>query len=141
MALDLDRLLAVWDAPPGSDAGAAFGALYTDPFLLNGVATPVAALVSLSERMHTAIADQRREILEVVTAGAEKVAVAFVVRGRHVGPLRMRLGTVAPTGKPVEMAVIDIFTLADGLITEVRAVSDELGMLLGLGAVRLAGTA
>jgi predicted ester cyclase len=141
MALDLDRLLAVWDAPPGPDAAAAFGALYADPFLLNGAATPLAALVSLSERMHAAIADQRREILDVVAADADKVAVAFVVRGRHVGPLRMRLGTVAPTGKPVEMAVIDIFTLAGGLITEVRAVSDELGMLLGLGAVRPAGTA
>jgi predicted ester cyclase len=139
MALDLDRLLTVWDSPPGPDTAAAFGALYADPFLLNGAVTPVAALVSLSERMHSAIADQRREILDVVIADPDRVAVAFVVRGRHVGPLRMRLGTVAPTGKPVEMAVIDIFTLTDGLITKVRAVSDELGMLLGLGAVRHAG--
>ena len=53
----------------------------------------------------------------------------------------MRLGTVPPTGKPVEMAVIDIFTLADGLITEVRAVSDELGLLLRLDAVRPSETA
>jgi ketosteroid isomerase-like protein len=56
------------------------------------------------------------------------------VRGRHVGPLPSRLGTVAPTGRDVEMSVIDLFTLDGGLITEVRAVSDELGMLIGLGA-------
>jgi hypothetical protein len=33
------------------------------------------------------------------------------------------------------VTVIDIFTVVDGLITEVRAVSDELGMLAGLDAV------
>ena len=126
--------MALWDTPPGPDAAAAFAALYADPFVLNGVTTPVSALVSLARGMHAAVADQRREILDVMEAGPERVAVAFVVRGRHTGPLPSRLGTVAPTGRDVEMSVIDLFTLDGGLITEVRAVSDELGMLIGLGA-------
>jgi predicted ester cyclase len=134
MTLDLQRLMAVWDDPPGPDAPAAFARLYADPFVLNGATTPVSALVALSRAMHAAIAGQRREILDVMDGGPDRVAVAFVVRGRHVGPLPSRLGTVAPTGRDVEMSVIDLFTLDGGLITEVRAVSDELGMLIGLGA-------
>jgi predicted ester cyclase len=132
MSLDLECLMAAWDSPPGA---AAFADLYADPFLLNGTTTSVAALVSLAQGLRAAIADQRREILDVVSAGPDKVVVAFVVRGRHVGSLPSRLGTVAPTGRAVEMPVIDIFTLADGLITEVRAVSDELGLLIGLDAI------
>jgi hypothetical protein len=32
------------------------------------------------------------------------------------------------------LPVIDLFRLTGGLITDMRAVSDELGMLIGLGA-------
>ncbi|WP_250006735.1 ester cyclase [Actinoplanes sp. M2I2] len=134
MTLDLERLMSLWDVPPGPDAEAEFAGLYADPFVLNGASTPVSALVAMSRGLHAAVAGQRREILDVLTAGPDRVAVAFVVRGRHVGPLPSRLGTVPPTGRDVEMSVIDLFTLSGGRITEVRAVSDELGMLIGLGA-------
>ena len=137
--MDLERLMAVWDTPPDVDTEAAFRALYADPFLLNGATVPVAQLVAMSRGMHAAVTEQRREILDVVTAGPDRVAVAFVVHGRHTGSLPTRLGPVAATGGVIAMPVIDVFTLADGLITEVRAVSDELGMLIGLGVVALGG--
>jgi len=38
-----------------------------------------------------------------------------------------------PTGRDFDVEQIWIFTLADGLITEIRAVSDRLGMFLQLG--------
>jgi ketosteroid isomerase-like protein len=137
MVIDLDRLMAVWDAPVGATTEDEFRALYADPFRLNGVTSTVADLVRLAGGLHAAVADQRREILDVVEQGPGKLAVAFVVRGRHAGTLPTRLGPVPATGRPIEMTVIDIFTVADGLITEVRAVSDELGLLAGLGAARL----
>jgi predicted ester cyclase len=136
MALDIDRLLAAWDAPVGAATEGEFRALYADPFVLNGVQTSVTALVRMAAGLHEAVTGQSREILDVVTQG-DRVAVAFVVRGRHSGPLPTRLGPVPPTGRAVEMAVIDLFTLHGGLITEVRAVSDELGLLTTLNAVGL----
>jgi predicted ester cyclase len=132
MELDLDRLMAVWDAPVGPGTADDFRALYAEPFLLNGVSVPIDGLVKLAGGLHAAVVDQNREILDVVVETPGKVAVAFVVRGRHVGVLPTRAGSVAATGRPVEMTVIDIFTVVDGLITEVRAVSDELGMLAAL---------
>jgi predicted ester cyclase len=133
MTLDLDRLMRLWDSPPSGDAP--FRELYADPVVLNGRPVTAAALAAVANALHAAIIEQRREILDVVDAGAGRIAVAFVVRGRHVGPLATRIGTVPATGREVEMTVIDIFTVVDGLITEVRAVSDELGMLAGLDAV------
>jgi predicted ester cyclase len=135
MTLDLDRLMCLWDTPPGPTTEADFAALYRDPFRLNGAETTPAALAAMSRALHAAIMGQSREILEVVAPAADKLAVAFVVRGRQTGVLATRLGPVPPAGRTVEMHVIDIFTVHHGLITEVRAVSDELGLLLGLDAV------
>jgi hypothetical protein len=38
-----------------------------------------------------------------------------------------------PTGRDCDVEQIWIFTLTDGLITEIRAVSDRLGMFAQLG--------
>ena len=62
-----------------------------------------------------------------VLLNGEPVAVAALVamaRGLH---------------RAIVMFVIDLFTLVDGRITEVWAVSDELGLLSRLDAVRLTG--
>ncbi|WP_433303646.1 ester cyclase [Actinoplanes sp. CA-030573] len=129
MSLDLERLMAVWDEPGNAEA---FVRLYADPVILNGVATPPAALAAMARGLHAAISEQSREILDVFTAG-DRVAVAFVLRGRHTGTLGSRLGPMPASGAVLEASVIDLFTVADGKITEVRAVSDELGLLLGAG--------
>src|ERR1700755_1982455 len=99
MSLDLDRLMAVWDAP-GDEA--AFAQLYADPVRLNGVITPVASLAAMARGLHAGIAGQSREIVDMFTAGDDRVAVAFVLRGRHVGPLASRLGPVAATRRTGE---------------------------------------
>ncbi|MBU2667883.1 ester cyclase [Actinoplanes bogorensis] len=52
---------------------------------------------------------------------------------RHTGSLGSRIGPVPASGNTLEASVIDLFTVAGGRITEVRAVSDELGLLLGAG--------
>jgi predicted ester cyclase len=123
--------MAVWDAPGDDDA---FAALYADPVRLNGTPSSPAALAAMARGLHAALSDQSREIVDTFAAG-DRVAVAFVLRGRHTGPLGSRLGPVAASGRTVEASVIDLFTVSDGKITEVRAVSDELGLLLAAGAV------
>jgi hypothetical protein len=44
---------------------------------------------------------------------------------------------VAPTGRPVAIRTVDVLTVQEGRISEVSAVADELGALLGLGALAL----
>jgi SnoaL-like polyketide cyclase len=65
--------------------------------------------------------------------------VAFVMRGRHVGPYASPLGTVGPTGRDIAVRTIDVLTVVDGLVTAIWVVADDLGLLLQLDAARLGG--
>jgi SnoaL-like polyketide cyclase len=64
--------------------------------------------------------------------------VAFFMYGRHTGPLTTPLGTVPPTGRSTTNRVTDILTLTDGRISDIWVISDDLGLLQQLDAVRLA---
>jgi predicted ester cyclase len=66
---------------------------------------------------------------ELIGEGNQVVARLRVV-GQHTGP-HPRMPE--PTGRDFDVEQIWIFTLADGLVTEIRAVSDRLGMFLQLG--------
>ncbi|MGK5636787.1 ester cyclase [Streptomyces sp. URMC 126] len=58
------------------------------------------------------------------------IVARLTVSGRHTGehPRMPR-----PTGRTFAVEQIWVFTVADGRITEIRAVSDRLGMFLQLG--------
>ena len=66
-----------------------------------------------------------------VTHEGKKVVLRFTFRGTHQGEF---MG-VAPTGKQVTMAGIDIFRIADGKIAELWNQEDVLGMLRQIGAI------
>ena len=68
-------------------------------------------------------------VQELIGEGDLVVARLRVV-GKHTGA-HPRMPE--PTGRDFDVEQIWIFTLADGLITEIRAVSDRLGMFLQLG--------
>jgi ketosteroid isomerase-like protein len=68
-------------------------------------------------------------VQELIGEGRHVVARLRVV-GKHTGA-QPRMPD--PTGRDFDVEQIWIFTLADGLITEIRAVSDRLGMFLQLG--------
>jgi predicted ester cyclase len=68
-------------------------------------------------------------VQELIGEGNQVVARLRVV-GKHTGT-HPRMPE--PTGRNFDVEQIWIFTLADGLITEIRAVSDRLGMFLQLG--------
>jgi hypothetical protein len=134
----VDRLMAVWlDPPSDDDAGvAAFRALYTDPVDVNGTAFTAAELLARARALHRAYSGLRHEILDVVIAPG-RLVVAFRMCGTHTGPLATALGTVAPTGADVAIRTIDVLSIVDGRIAAVCVVSDEFGVLSGLGVLEL----
>jgi ketosteroid isomerase-like protein len=137
-AFDPDALLQLWTRPmtPGPDAERAFRELYTDPVTVNGNALSAADLVDRAMALQAAIEHPDREVLDIADAGG-KVAIAFRLTGRHVGPLATAAGVLPATGRTVSIRVIDILTVSDGRISEIIMVSDELGALSGIDAVRL----
>jgi predicted ester cyclase len=68
-------------------------------------------------------------VQELIGEGNQVVARLRVV-GTHTGT-HPRMPE--PTGRDFDVEQIWIFTVTDGLITEIRAVSDRLGMFLQLG--------
>ncbi len=138
MAFDVDRLLRLWGELPADDAAAAaaFRELYTDPVTVNGVPVGAADLVVRARALQGAFDTVEREVVDVVEAEG-KVAVAFRLGGRQTGPLGTAAGPLPPTGRHVELRVIDVLTLTDGRVSGIWMVADELGALVALDAVRL----
>jgi predicted ester cyclase len=138
MSFDVDRLLDLWSGPvsPGRDAEAAFREVYTDPVVVNGAALPVSALVERAVRLQRTFEAMEREVLDVADCG-DKVAVAFRLSGRQVGPMATSAGELAPTGQRLSLRVIDVLTLTDGRISSLWMTADELGALSAVGAARL----
>jgi predicted ester cyclase len=68
-------------------------------------------------------------VKQLIGEGDVVVARLRVV-GKHTG---RHPRMPEPTGRDCDVEQIWIFTLTDGLITEIRAVSDRLGMFLQLG--------
>ena len=139
MPLDVERLLQLWSDPlPVDDdaAAAAFREMYADPVTVNGTPLPAAALVDRARAVQRTFVPVRREVLSVVEQG-DRVAVAFRMGGPHVGPWTTAAGPVPATGRELWLRVIDVLTVVDGRITDIVMVADELGVLVGLDAVRL----
>jgi SnoaL-like polyketide cyclase len=138
MAFDVERLFRLWTDVPRDDeaAAAAFREVYTDPVVINGATVDVAGLVVRARAIGAAFDRLERDLLDVVDDGA-KTAVAFRLRGRHVGPLGTAAGPVPATGQLLELRVIDVLTITDGRISSIWMAADELGALVAADAVRL----
>jgi steroid delta-isomerase-like uncharacterized protein len=80
--------------------------------------------------LHSGFPDFQSTVEELFSEG-DKIVLRFRFRGTHQGEF---MG-IAPTGKQVTMAGIDIFRIADGKITELWNQEDVLGMMQQLGAI------
>jgi predicted ester cyclase len=69
-------------------------------------------------------------LVEDLIGEGDQVVARLRAVGKHTGS-HPRMPE--PTGRDFDVEQIWIFTLTDGLITEIRAVSDRLGMFLQLG--------
>ncbi|MCP2165315.1 ester cyclase [Goodfellowiella coeruleoviolacea] len=81
-------------------------------------------------RQQTVAFDPLRLRVDELLAEGDKVVARVTQSGRHVGT-HPRMPE--PTGREFSNAAIYVFTVADGVISEIRAVSDRLGMFLQLG--------
>jgi hypothetical protein len=135
----LERLLPLWTQPVDSrdDAEAAFREVYADPVVVNGIETPVADLVRRAGALQRAFDQLGMHILETVET-PDRVVIAFVMRGRHIGPFTSPLGTIAPAQREIEVRTIDVLTVTAGVVSAIWVVSDDLGLLRQLDAVKLA---
>ena len=136
MATFLERALGLWSRPlPRGDAGLeAFRTVYADPVLVNGTPTDLTVLVDRARMMQAALDGLRHTVLEEVEAPG-RLAFAFRISGRLVGPLTTPLGDLPPTGRTVEVAGMDIFVVDDDRVTAVWALADHLTLLVEAGAV------
>jgi len=139
MTAILDRLLPLWTQPVDArdDPEAAFGQVYADPVVVNGTAMSLTELVARARSLQQAFDGLGMDILDTVETPG-RVVVAFVMRGRHVGPFASPLGPVAPAGRDIAVRTIDVLTVTDGLISAIWVVADDLGLLRQLGGIRLA---
>lgn len=83
----------------------------------------------LADALHPGIPDMRLPIEDVIAEG-DKVLVRLRVQGTHGGDL---MG-LPPTGKPIDIGVMDLFQFRDGVLVEHWALLDNLGLLKQLGA-------
>ncbi|CCD99489.1 ester cyclase [Bradyrhizobium sp. STM 3809] len=87
-------------------------------------------VLQLHDALMPAFPDMKLD-LEDLVAEEDKVLVRLVIRATHTGPF----GAMAPTGKPIRVAVLDLFKIRDGVLVEHWAQLDNLGMLKQLGAL------
>jgi predicted ester cyclase len=126
------RPVDTWDDPE-----AAFSEVYADPVMVNGIEMRVAELADRARSLQRAFDGLSMQILDTVET-PDRVVIAFLMRGRHVGLFASPLGTVAPTGREIEVRTIDVLTVTAGVVSAIWVVSDDLGLLRQLDAAKLA---
>lgn len=102
-----------------------------DPGLPFEVVGP-AGVKRLADFLLPAIPDMQLDLDDVVAEGG-KVAVCLTIRGTHAGDL----AGIAPTGRRVEVGVMDLFHLRDGKLSKHWALFDNLGLLRQLGVTSI----
>lgn len=65
----------------------------------------------------TAFPDMHRELFEFYTKDDENtVIVELSLNGTHKGPLQLPSGTIAPTGRTIEVPCCDVFKIENGKV-------------------------
>lgn len=98
------------------------------PFQVRGPA----GIKQLADALLPGIPDLELPIEDVVAEGG-KVLVRLRVVGTHGGEL---MG-MAPTGRKIDIGVMDLFQIRDGMLVEHWALLDNLGMLKQLGVTQI----
>jgi GNAT superfamily N-acetyltransferase len=134
----VSRAMELWRGPlPPGDAGlAAFRSVYADPVFVNGAPTSVEVLAERARMMQSAIGDMTHHVHDVFVAPGRR-AFAFRITGQHVGTLTTPLGTVAATGRAIDILGIDMFEVDETTerVTAIWALADHLGLLSALDAI------
>ena len=100
-----------------------------DPGLPFEVRGP-AGVKQLHDVLMPAFPDMQLPLQDFVAEG-EKVLVRLRVQATHSGPF----GDLAATGRSVDIAVLDLFQIRDGVLVEHWALLDNLSMMKQLGVI------
>jgi len=73
----------------------------------------------------------RHATIEDAFSEGDKVVTRTFIKATHTGPL----GNIAATGRQVSIAVVDIWRIEDGQLTEHWGIVDNLGMLQQLRVI------
>jgi predicted ester cyclase len=95
-----------------------------------GIAEGAEGVRQQFDGFRAAFPDFRATILDQLAEG-DKVVTRKVFHGTHLGDLQ----GIPPTGREVEIQVIDIVRVADGRIVEHWGLVDRLGLMQQLGLV------
>ena len=87
-------------------------------------------VAQLNDALLPAFPDMQLPLEDFVAEG-EKVLVRLRVQATHTGPF----GDMAATGRRIDIGVLDLFQIRDGVLIEHWALLDNLGMLKQLGAI------
>jgi predicted ester cyclase len=79
---------------------------------------------------HLAAFPDLHVVADDIMAEGSKVGLWYTVEGTHRGEFE----GIAPTGKPAKWSGVDLFTIENGRISQVRFLSDLIGLLRQLGA-------
>jgi predicted ester cyclase len=100
-----------------------------DPGLPFAVKGPE-GVAQLHDALMPAFPDMKLPLHDFVAEG-EKVLVRLTIHATHTGPF----GEMKPTGKKIEVQVLDLFQFKNGVLIEHWAQLDNLGMMKQLGAI------
>ena len=92
-------------------------------------------ILSQLESWTTAFPDAKTEVTNQITDG-DRVATAFTFRGTHTGPLAGTMGTIAPTGRRVEVQMELVNWFRGGKVHRARESFDLAGLMDQLGVPR-----
>ena len=83
----------------------------------------------------TAFPEGSAQVTNQISEG-DLLVSEVVYRGTHSGPLASPTGTIAPTGKPIELHLAIVSRFRNGLIQRERAYFDLAGLMQQLGVAR-----
>jgi steroid delta-isomerase-like uncharacterized protein len=80
----------------------------------------------------TAFPDSTVQVTSLIATDSG-AAVEFIGRGTHDGPLATPMGPIAPTGRPVEFRLCDVWQVRDGKLARTHTYFDVMTILAQIG--------
>jgi steroid delta-isomerase-like uncharacterized protein len=87
------------------------------------------------ERFVSASSDMKKHITNQVVS-ADQVVSEFTLRGTHDGPLRTPTGEIPPTGREIQLEVVEVIGVRGDKIAWIRNYSDTMTLMRQLGVAQ-----
>jgi steroid delta-isomerase-like uncharacterized protein len=84
------------------------------------------------DRFATASSDMRKNVTNQI-ASEDQVVSEFTLSGTHDGPLQTQTGEIPPTGRSIELEVVEVVGLRNGKVASITNYSDTATLTRQLG--------